>query len=412
MNTEIVALDHFAGTGWGAALHALGIREYGVEKMPEAIRTRARAGFRTVYRDVWSGLFSPWLVPAHRMYIASPPCQSFSVAGRGAGRKALDQVLGLLADGVWKDAATLHATIELLGDERTPLVLTPLAHIWKHRPELVTLEQVPTVLPVWEAIAEVLRWMGYSVWTDNMQAEQYGVPQTRKRAILIARRDGVEAAPPAPTHSRYYQRTPHKLDMGVQKWVSMAEALGWAPGDRVGFPRRFDGRGEALTLDGVEYRDRDLRTADHPSHVVTEKVRSWNRFATDGTSTPLSIADAAALQSFPAWGHAAGAASVRTAGTRPRPVDEPAATVTGSATFAWEYEDGRRRAAEPSELASLQSYPSTFPFQGSRSKQFLQIGNAVPPLMGAAIVRELIAPAAAAGKASAELSSRAEAAIA
>lgn len=398
MTGEIVALDHFAGTGWGVALHGLGIREYGAEKMPEAIRTRTRAGFRTVYRDVWSGLFFPWLVPAHRLYIASPPCQSFSVAGLGAGRKALDQVLGLIADGTWKDAEALHAAGILLGDERTPLVLTPLAHIWVHRPELIALEQVPTVLPVWQAIADVLRWMGYSVWTDNMQAEQYGVPQTRKRAILLARRDAIDAAPPTPTHSRYYPRTPERLDLGVQKWVSMAEALGWAETDRVGFPRRDDGRGDVLTIGGVDYRDRDLRSADQPSQVVTEKARSWNRFDAEGAATPLSLADAAALQSFPAWGHAAGAASVRTAGTRPRPVDEPAATVTGSATFAWEYADGRRRAAEPSELAALQSFDPTFPFQGSRSKQFLQIGNAVPPLLGAAIVRELVAPASAAAR--------------
>ncbi|MEA1264187.1 hypothetical protein MicroSTF_14180 [Microbacterium sp. STF-2] len=124
MSGQIVALDHFAGTGWGVALHSLGIREYGAENMPEAIRTRTRAGFRTVYRDVWSGLFASWLVPAHRLYIASPPCQSFSVAGLGAGRKALDQVLGLVADGAWKDAERLYAAGALLGDERTPLVLT------------------------------------------------------------------------------------------------------------------------------------------------------------------------------------------------------------------------------------------------------------------------------------------------
>ncbi|MCC2030640.1 DNA cytosine methyltransferase [Microbacterium allomyrinae] len=198
MTPRIVAVDHFAGTGWGVACHWLGILEYGVEKMHEAIRTRTRAGFRTIYRDVWSGLFHPWLVPLHRLYIASPPCQTFSVAGRGEGRKALEQVLALVASGAWKDPARLLAAGGDLGDERTALVLTPLAHIWAHRPELIALEQVPTVLPVWEAIADVLRGLGYSVWVGNMQAEQYGVPQTRKRAILIARADGVPARPPRP----------------------------------------------------------------------------------------------------------------------------------------------------------------------------------------------------------------------
>jgi DNA (cytosine-5)-methyltransferase 1 len=36
-----------------------------------------------------------------------------------------------------------------------------------------------------------------------------------------------EVAPPAPTHSRYYPRTPEKLDESVARWVSMADALGW-----------------------------------------------------------------------------------------------------------------------------------------------------------------------------------------
>ena len=51
----------------------------------------------------------------------------------------------------------------------------------------IALEQVPPVLPVWEEIAEVLHDLGYSVVTGIAKSEQFGAPQYRRRAVLLAR---------------------------------------------------------------------------------------------------------------------------------------------------------------------------------------------------------------------------------
>lgn len=204
-------VDHFAGTGWGVACKALGLREAGVEIMPEAVASREAAGFETIYNDVWNGLEDSSLVPDHRIYIASPPCQTFSTAGSGSGRDALDKVLFLIRNNAYQFPRTLRERGVSLGDDRTALVLAPLAHIWTHRPLYVALEQVPTVLPVWDAYAREMTEWGYSVWTGILDATDYGVPQVRKRAYLIARRDGIKASAPAPTKSG----------------KTMFDALGW-----------------------------------------------------------------------------------------------------------------------------------------------------------------------------------------
>lgn len=358
MSAAIEAVDFFAGHGWGVAMQRLGIREHGVELMPEAVATREANGMRTWMQDVWDVLEkAPLDSPEFRsaLFIASPPCQTFSMAGSGAGRRALDEVVGLIHDRAYLDPAKLRAFGEK-HDPRTALVLTPLAYVARHAPMYVAFEQVPTVLPVWEACAEVMRAWGYSVWTGNLQAEMYGVPQTRKRAVLIARADGKAAQAPTPTHSRYYSTGKKKgtYDEGVLPWVSMADALGWGRTARPSVKR-----GE--------------RTGDEPAPTMTSKAdRNLWMSGASGTST---------IQ-------------------RPRAIDEPAHTVTGAGNA--EFHDSPRPMPEKGmrptetarvtieEAAALQSYPEGFVFAGTKGKQFLQIGNAVPPLLAESILRELL----------------------
>jgi len=216
----------------------------GVEWDESAVNTARAAGHTVIHQDVrlldpllvvheWCELFVPILLQA------SPPCQGLSMAGKGKGREDLDALfnavnaLSLVSGFVssWDEAKAsiptlMDALTEDASDERSPLTFEVMRWIFEITPDFIMLEQVPAALPIWEAIADVLRSWGYSVWTGNVYAEQYGVPQTRKRAILMAS-CLQEVNAPVPTHSKYHNRTPTKLDEGVAKWVSMAEALGW-----------------------------------------------------------------------------------------------------------------------------------------------------------------------------------------
>ncbi|OAV62832.1 DNA cytosine methyltransferase [Enteractinococcus helveticum] len=221
--SPLSAIDLFAGPGgWDVACQHLGIDVIGYEWDDAAVATREAAGHQSVHGDIRQ--YDP---VAADLLIASPSCQSFSVAGSGAGRRALDQVLTDI------EVIASGRDIDLYGydDERTAMVLIPL--IWAltmHQAGTpyrhIAFEQVPPVKPVWEAMLTVLETLGYRGQVGVLQAEAYGVPQTRKRAILVASLDH-DAKLPQQTHSKYHPRNPQRLDDHVLPWVSMAEALGW-----------------------------------------------------------------------------------------------------------------------------------------------------------------------------------------
>lgn len=370
------ALDLFAGAGgWDVAATQLGWHVDGVEIMPEARRTRDAAGLVTVAEDVLTVAPAPG---EYDVLIASPPCQTFSLAGTGSGRSALDAVLTSVPRFGTPDQPSADELTALTGDPRTALVLEPLRVALLCRPPFIAWEQVPPVLPVWEACAEVLRVAGYSVVTGYLNAEQFGVPQTRKRAFLFARRDGKTATLPTPTHSRYHSRSPEKLDPGVLPWVSMAEALGLSSDD----PR--------LLRNGN--RDKSIaRCVNSPSGTLFFGARmnavGWHLSVTNSrpNATRRALDQPASTLAYcaqrPAW-------------TQTRPsttvVGDPRLGLPGRKSWnsgESQYAKGYVRLTV-AEAATLQTFPADFPFQGSQSKQFLQIGNAVPPLLALHVLRQ------------------------
>ncbi|GAA2612072.1 DNA cytosine methyltransferase [Streptomyces axinellae] len=361
-------LDLFAGPGGlDVAAHFLGFKSIGIEWDRNACETRYAAGLPTIHADVSVVRETRFdEIPASVDVLAGgPPCQSFSVAGTGAGRVALDTVKDFIHRLVHgEDEAEIDKDLHSLDEDlRTALVLEPLRWLLKaietegRDPyKVIVLEQVPAVLPLWEVYAKLLRsgegrlqGVKYEAECWALKTEEFGVPQTRTRAVLVARLPGDGTVrPPRATHLPFDLRrgkrataqeemlpTDSTLPRAGRPWVSMAEALEAAsePDDSPVDVSRLRTEGDMTFFvvsnygSGGDPKNRGRRLSSEPAFTVTGKI-SRNKVY-------KSVAD---------------------------------------------YEVGKSDRFTIPESGVLQTFPHNFPWSGKDQAQ--QVGNAVPPRLG------------------------------
>ncbi|MGW7050527.1 DNA cytosine methyltransferase [Streptomyces sp. NPDC054887] len=367
-------LDLFAGPGGlDVAGQVLDIPSLGIEWDRSACLTRYAAGLDTLHADVSAVRRDSFesLPPEINVLAGGPPCQTYSVAGHGAGRQALDRVKGYIERLMAGEPdQEIDEDLKTLPDPRTALVLEPLRYAIQatrspnreHRPyDVIVLEQVREVEALWTHYAKVLEETGlpdgtkYKVVVDVLDTETYGVPQTRSRAVLIARREGLgEPSLPAPTHLSY-------------------DAKEWNRRNGKNEHDQAAGQVHQATL----YEGTKPESDEH--QATSDEVRhSWrsmgDALANQGRRTPFLVRSNYGSSSHP------GRRGVRSD-------QQPAFTVTGkiSRFVVFQHLDenivyeGARFSMN--EAGLLQSFPPDYPWSGTAQAQ--QVGNAVPPLFGA-----------------------------
>ena len=388
--TTPTIVDLFAGPGgWDIAARDLGLDPIGIELSASACATRAANGLATIRASVAD--YPPERFGHITGLIASPPCPLFSSAGSGAGRALIAEICAAVTDALAGQPLAPHRIILEAMTSPTialeaSLTAEPARWIAATRPEWIAMEQVPAVLPIWRHYAHLLRAAGYSAWAGILSAEQYGAPQTRRRAVLIASRTRTVTRP-EPTHQRFEPGTaagdadechPSLFSPGLLPWVSMADALGWTGGTTTEYTRDIESPSPTVTGQARSWRLTDRqdhgaeRNADEPAPTITASLDNGNKRWTVNTHTDQ-----------------------RPDGTtQERPLDAPAPTLTGKSGGQWTMaldDDAPTTRLTTEQAAALQTFPPTHRFVGNKTAVFQQIGNAVPPIVSAAILRTVAA---------------------
>lgn len=373
----MTTVDLFAGMGGASdGLAAAGLEPIGVEWDAIACSSHHAAGHATIRADLTYPL--PVAGPVGFLW-ASPPCTAFSTAGKQTGLEAMPRLLAAVHRRDW-DAGPWIAD-----DPNVWLPLVAMRAVAELAPDRFAFEQVPAVLPLWEAFARQAGADGYSCWSGVLNAADYGVPQTRRRAFLIGSRVGI-AYPPLPTHAA--APVPSLFDTPAP-WVTMADALGWS--DVSVHQRRGAGMVE-------RYGERPPGLSTSLAPAITTGVH--RRLLLDRRQQQGPPGERSAVRLVECDTEPAPTVTVTALAAGQWVFRRPATTVVGSfrpdviAGPGYRTETSRQNAEGSvhvtlAEAMVLQGFPPDRVVLGSRSAQFRQVGNAVPPPVAAAVARAL-----------------------
>lgn len=257
--------------------------------------------------------------------IGGPPCQGFSAHSKKQRNAA---------------------------DDRNDLVLAFAKIAVAFEPDLVAFENVPEVMteknwPYFEPMVKTFSAKGMHLTAKVHNLAEFGVPQERFRALIIASKFQLPEI--LPTHSQ-------------QEFRTVRTAIGALP----------------KVLPGHQSADPMHFCATHRKSTI-EVIRQVPK---DGGNRPAGVGPAC-LAKVDGYRDVYGRLKW----------DKPAVTITASARNP---ASGRfshpeqNRGLTVREAALLQGFPNGYIFEGAFDEKFLQIGNAVPPLFSAELAKHLL----------------------
>lgn len=229
-------------------------------------------------------------------------------------------------------------------------------------PDVVTMENVTQILsfrqkPVLSDFIDTLKKNGYSVELNKVYCPDYGIPQTRKRIVLLASRLG-DISLIKPTHTS-------------QKYVTVRDAIGGLPPIEAG---------ETCASDSLHV-SANLGELNLKRLLATPYGGGWKDW-------PHELRLDCHKKST---GRSYGSVYGRMVWDQPGPTMTTLCTGIGNGRFG---HPDQNRAISVREAALLQTFPMDYHFFDpsepfSRVKASRYIGNAVPPRLGEVIAQSI-----------------------
>lgn len=264
--------------------------------------------------------------------IGGPPCQGFSVAGK-----------------------------RIVDDERNKLYKGFVRMVEYFNPSAFVMENVPNILSIGDGIVkrsilDDFQKLGYNVETKVLLASDYGVPQNRRRAVFVGLRNGV-----------------FDFDIPVvDHKVTTEEALGDLTEESIADGTPYP------TLPSCDYqrlmRKESNAVCNHDITLHNEQTKRIIAMVPDGGNYKDLPKDLQETR------------KVHIAWTRLNS-QKPSITIDTGHRHHFHYKWNRVPTVR--ESARIQSFPDDFVFLCSKTSQYKQVGNAVPPIMAQAIAEHL-----------------------
>ena len=290
--------------------------------------------------------------------VGGSPCQAYSLVGRARSKT------------------------NMVGDPRNYLYMLYCEVLEKYRPKIFVFENVPGLLTAnggsyFDDMRERFRKAGYFLEYRILNSKEYGVLQNRRRVIVIGWREGTDLTYP-------------ELDKKEQKYL-VDDLFSDLPYIEPGESRNV------YKCKSTEYlRESGIRTEDdiltlHQARPNLERdrkiyrqvIEAWNngQKRLKYTELPEELCThnnrTAFLDRFKVV-----AKDMPYAQTM-------VAHISKDGHYFIHPDIKQARSISVREAARIQSFPDNYFFEGGRTASFLQIGNAVPPLMASAIAKKL-----------------------